>query len=143
MSSETPNILTAGEAAKLVGKSVPTITRAIKSGKLSAEKREPKGWNIDASELFRVFPAISNETDQKVEMLEYETRNEDSMLQVEVKMLREQIQRMDATADREREFLTDQIEKMREDHRKALTVIEDMRPSEPPRQGLWARIRGR
>lgn len=51
--------LSANEAAKRTGKSVPTITRAIKSGRISAERTEAGGYLIDPSEIFRVFPAVT------------------------------------------------------------------------------------
>lgn len=45
------------QAAKETGKSPSTISRAIKSGKMTAyEKNEDGSYKIDASELFRVFP---------------------------------------------------------------------------------------
>jgi excisionase family DNA binding protein len=46
---------TAGQAAKEVGKSLPTISKALKTGRLSAKKFGNK-YEIDASELFRVWP---------------------------------------------------------------------------------------
>ena len=45
---------TAGTAAKVVGKTKSTITKAIASGKLSAIKNDNGAWEIDASELYRV-----------------------------------------------------------------------------------------
>jgi len=65
--------LTASQAAKQTGKSIPTITRAIKSGKISAERTNSGGYLIEPSELFRVFDTITvkdNVTDKK---LDYET----------------------------------------------------------------------
>jgi excisionase family DNA binding protein len=50
---------TAGQAAKAVGKSMPTISKALKTGRLSAEKVGNK-YEIDASELFRVWPKASD-----------------------------------------------------------------------------------
>lgn len=47
---------TAGQAAEATGKNITTITRAIKSGKISAQKDASGAWKIDASELHRVFP---------------------------------------------------------------------------------------
>jgi len=47
---------TAGTAAKAVGKTKSTITKAIASGKLSAIKNDNGAWEIDASELYRVYP---------------------------------------------------------------------------------------
>jgi hypothetical protein len=46
---------TAGTAAKAVGKTKSTITKAIASGKLSAIKNDNGAWEIDASELYRVY----------------------------------------------------------------------------------------
>lgn len=47
---------TAGQAAQATGKNIATITRAIKSGKISAQKDASGAWRIDASELHRMFP---------------------------------------------------------------------------------------
>lgn len=47
---------TAGKAAEATGKNIATITRAIKSGKISAQKDASGAWRIDASELHRAFP---------------------------------------------------------------------------------------
>ena len=53
---------TAGTAAKAVGKTKSTITKAIASGKLSAIKNDNGAWEIDASELYRVYPLTPLET---------------------------------------------------------------------------------
>ena len=53
---------TAGTAAKAVGKTKSTITKAIASGKLSAIKNDNGAWEIDASELYRVYPPTPLET---------------------------------------------------------------------------------
>lgn len=50
---------TAGQAAKSAGVATATITRALKSGKISGQKDENGAWMIDPSELHRVFPPIS------------------------------------------------------------------------------------
>jgi len=48
---------TLNQAAKECGKSAGTLSKAVKSGKLSvAEKNEDGSFKIDPSELFRVFP---------------------------------------------------------------------------------------
>lgn len=47
---------TAGQAAQATGKNIATITRAIKAGKISAQKDASGAWRIEASELHRVFP---------------------------------------------------------------------------------------
>lgn len=44
------------EAAKATGKNKTTIQRAIKSGKISASKGDDGSYQIEPSELHRVFP---------------------------------------------------------------------------------------
>lgn len=53
-------MLTLGQAAKEVGLSKPTISEAIKKGKLSA-KKDGHQYQIDPAELFRVWPKGSQE----------------------------------------------------------------------------------
>jgi excisionase family DNA binding protein len=55
---------TLGQAAKAVGRSKPTIARAIKSGKISAERTATGEFAIDPAELHRVFQLASNGVDQ-------------------------------------------------------------------------------
>lgn len=55
-------VYTLGEAAKATGKSKATISKAIKSGRISARKDETGTFHIDPSELHRVYPpTVSNE----------------------------------------------------------------------------------
>jgi hypothetical protein len=50
------------QAAKAVGKSKPTLARAIKAGRLSATRGEDGSYAIDPSELARVYPFARNST---------------------------------------------------------------------------------
>lgn len=50
-------MLTLAEAAERVGKSKPTLQRAIKAGKLSASRDEHGAYRIDPAELARAYPA--------------------------------------------------------------------------------------
>ena len=50
-------VYTLGEAAKATGKSKATISKAIKSGRVSARKDETGTFHIDPSELHRVYPS--------------------------------------------------------------------------------------
>lgn len=55
-------VYTLGEAAKATGKSKATISKAIKSGRISAQKDEIGTFRIDPSELHRVYaPTVSSE----------------------------------------------------------------------------------
>jgi len=120
--------LSASQAAKKVGKSVPTITRAIKKGKLTANPRDGGGWIIDAAELFRVWPAVSNETDVTPPMLRSETPIETSALEREVELLREMLN--ETKADRD---------SWKEQAQKITAVIEDQSAR---KKGFWAWLTG-
>jgi hypothetical protein len=48
-------MLTLGQAARLAGVGKTTLTRAIKAGRLSATRRIDGGYEIDPSELSRVY----------------------------------------------------------------------------------------
>lgn len=141
----------ASQAAKAVGKSIPTITRAIKSGKLSAEKVNGGGYKIDPSELFRVWPSVMDTVVSQPNTLGTETPPKNNALQGEVEALRKQIKLMDEERDRERSQLSETIDDLRKrldaesTERRTLTAqITDQREKAgaSPKQGFWARLRG-
>lgn len=115
--------LSATQAAAKVGKSIPTITRAIKSGKLSATKRPDKGYDIDPAELFRVWPAVSNDTNVSEQMLESETPNNNKMLEREIELLREMLEKTETDRDG-----------WKEQAQRVTALIEDKRPQ---RKWFW------
>ena len=51
------------DAAKATGKNKTTIQRSIKSGKLSASRKASGAYEIDPSELHRVFPLATAQRD--------------------------------------------------------------------------------
>jgi hypothetical protein len=52
------------KAAAATGVTKSTILRAIRSHRISAAKSETGDWQIDPSELHRVFPPARNEADR-------------------------------------------------------------------------------
>jgi hypothetical protein len=123
--------LSASQAAQKVGKSVPTITRAIKSGRLSGSKLDSGGYEIDASELFRVFPAISNDTDATPTKLGNETAIETNALQREIELLRERV-----------EDLKEDRDSWKDQAQKVAGLIENHSPAAPT-SGWFDRLLGR
>ncbi len=91
--------VSATKAAKLVGKTTPTITTALKKGKLSGEKRNGVGWEIDTSELFRVWPPVNHTPESTLKGLQYETPINDSALQVELKVTQQRLDDAQQTID--------------------------------------------
>lgn len=146
--------LSLNRAAKEAGVAKSTLLDALNSGRMSAEKNEKGHWEIDPSELFRVFSKTSSaerEGPFSTPSESHQKTTQNRALEVEVKMLREQIERMDSERDRERSQLTDQIEALKEqaerqsaDHRQALAVLTDQRAraEEAPKRGFWARLVG-
>jgi len=120
--------MSASQAAKKVGKSIPTITRAIKNGKLSAKPRSGGGWVIDASELFRVWPAINSDSDVQSKMLGSETPNLVNGLEREIELLREMLD--ETKADRD---------SWKEQAQKITALIEKQSSK---KRGFWARLQG-
>lgn len=58
-----PTLLTLGQAAKLCGRSKPTLSKALKEGRLSYVEKTQAGYQIDPAELSRVFPYSSPNSD--------------------------------------------------------------------------------
>ena len=150
--------LSLNKAAKRVGVAKSTLLEALNTDdlnkRLSANKNARGHWEIDESELDRVFSKTRTAEPQepaKNQIENRESHNETSALQVEVKMLREQIERIDDASSRERDQMADQIANLREqierqsaDHRQALAVITDQRPttSEQPRRRFFGLLKG-
>mgnify|MGYP003632821192 CR=1 FL=1 len=107
--------LTLGQAAKTAKRSKGTLSKALNSGGISAEKDDKGRWQIDPSELSRWMSAnpFSNRLENQLETPEETHVN--SALGVEVKMLRERI-----------DALTDQREN----------------PKAPAKRTFWGRFLG-
>lgn len=146
---------TLGEAAKAIGLSKPTLSRAIKNGKLTAKKLEDGSYRIDPSELERWNEANGhrNATKTQTKTLDetHETPNRNSVLQAQVDALRQQLEAVGMERDRERGQLVDQIEDLRtrltkadEERTRLTAILTDQRekPVEQHRKGFWARLVG-
>ncbi|MEZ5938369.1 MAG: hypothetical protein R3C52_09120 [Hyphomonadaceae bacterium] len=126
------------EAADEIGKSKMTIQRAIKKGRLSADRDEQGSYKIDPAELHRVFPqeerprhetgkgnkpsqeashaatALRREIDireEKIELIEQERRRERHQLEGVIDDLRKRLDTESAERKRLTLLITDQREK--------------------------------
>ena len=125
---------TAGQAAEATGKNIATITRAIKSGKISASKDDSGAWRIDPAELHRVFPMAAQDL-RKPEMQESatpaqeaQTPMRDNALQVELATLRERIRAQDEILADRAETIADlraRLDREGEERRKLAAVLTD------------------
>ena len=143
--------LTLGQAAKTAKRSKGTLSKALNSGGISAEKDDKGRWQIDPSELSRWMSAnpFPNSLENQSETPEETHGN--SALVVEVKMLRERIDAVTAERDRERGQLVDQIEDLRarldgaEAERVRLNaLLTDQRENSkaPAKRSFFARLLG-
>ena len=113
-------VYTLGQAAKATGKSKATISKAIKSGRISASKDDTGTFRIDPSELHRVYPPTpkSEHEETPVNTTELGAFN---ALQARLEAAQERLEDREAV-----------IADLREDRDKwrqqATTLLEDKRP---------------
>ena len=91
----TVKYLTLGEASKETGVQKSTLSKALKSGKLSYFDKTSAGYKIEPSELFRVYPRKPQDTVSDTVATERDDTPENNpdfiRLQVEVEQLRERL----------------------------------------------------
>lgn len=122
---EHPTKYSSAKAAKAVGIAKSTMSEHIHSGKIAAKKLDTGGFEIDASELARVFPDAfmrhitqtgsetpepnGSETPEPVGRTPLDV----AALRIEIKMLREMLDRSDTDRDSERRAASNTIEDLR------------------------------
>ena len=125
--------LSISEAARRAGVERPTLYRKIKSGLISKEIGPDGKPVIDLSELARLYPGVTNR-DTVSQYTTSDTSEQanntlsDSALQMEVKMLREQVTALQT----DKEWLKGQLEAQ-------TRLLSD----QSPKGGFWSRLRGR
>ncbi len=126
--------LSAKQAAREIGKSTPTVTRAIKAGRISATRNDSGGFEIDPAELFRVFPRVtSNGGNVKGEILPAVTPDATPMLTRENEMLRARLEEKDEVI----EDLRRRLDEEASERRKLTNIL-----MEPRKKTFWQRLTG-
>lgn len=115
---------TLGSAAKATGKSKATISKALKSGRISGYKGDDGMFHIDPAELHRVYPPVSQgEHKETLESLPKDTHTNTLFRELEVRLEAAQ-QRLN---DKD-----DIIEDLREDRdrwrQQATSLLENKQP---------------
>jgi hypothetical protein len=136
-----------GEAAKATGKSKATIHRAIKSGKISAHKKEDGSYEIDPSELHRVFEAVSQNSYVEPSMRQSETHDEMGVLQRELMLLREERERERSLFQETVNDLRQRLDSESEERRKLVNLLTYQQEKTPTseiskKEGFFQRIFG-
>lgn len=142
---------TLGEAAKAAGFSKPTLSRAIKNGKISAKRLDDGSYSIDPAELERWKDANGHRNGSAkriaIPPATLEPPMHNSTLQAEIEALRERIK----AGEMERGFLEQRVEDLKERAERAErkedqlhALLADLRPKAPDvqRKGFFARLLG-
>ena len=133
---------TLGEASKATGKSKPTISRAIKSGRISATRQPDGSFEIDESELHRVFPKVfppaPRDSDDSGTEKQAKPIYETGVLHREIDVLRERLQDKDGVI----EDLRRRLDAEAEERRRLTAVLTDQRPGGRATNSWWRRLWG-
>ena len=120
---------TLGQAARAVGRTKPTIAKAIKSGKVSASRAEDGSDLIDPAELHRVYP-MTGKTDGP--MQRFDTRPADGatreVLQGEVEALRGLLAERDRLVEEQASAIRDlrtRLDREAEERRMLMALLTD------------------
>lgn len=127
-------VYTLGEAAKATGKSKATISKAIKNGRISAQKDETGTFQIDPSELHRVYqPTVYSERNTTPENTQESTDTNG--------VVRELQARLEAANERisDKEAVIADLREDRDRWRQQATAL--LSDHKHPK-GFWARLLG-
>ncbi|WP_407977633.1 hypothetical protein ACJKIH_24570 (plasmid) [Brucella pseudogrignonensis] len=130
---------TAGQAAKATGVATATITRALKSGKISGHKDDNGAWIIDPSELHRVFPPISLKDSESLSLKDREISVASNATALEINALERELQTLrDALSDarEDRDKWRDMAERL---SLAPPTPIKNDKQSKPRSWKFWQR----
>ena len=125
--------LTLGEAAKMTGKSKPTISKAVKDGKISGQKVDGV-FQIEVSELLRVYPAKS-ETEATPPSNKAEAN---AITDLTIKHLEEKLRESESRMQKLEQERDQAVDDARSDRARFMALLEDQRP-----RGFWSRLAGK
>lgn len=135
-----------GEAAKAVGLSKSTLSRAIKNGRISAVRRDDGSYSIEPAELHRVYPPLSRATGDATgsdpvndaQRNPSKKPNEAEVLKVQLDAVCEKLRDRDETIADLRNRLDQSETERREAHARVVGLLSDQRHSTRP--SFWSRL---
>ena len=134
------------KGAELAGVSKGTVSKAIKSGRLSYAEKTDNGYLIDTAELFRVFPPKKPKTvdDSRSETIFGNELNPTSStgFQREIQLLREQLKDRDSVVTDLRHRLDKSEDERREAQARVIGLLAGPEPTETKRS-FFGRLFGR
>jgi hypothetical protein len=134
------------KGAELAGVSKGTVSKALKSGRLSYAEKTENGYLIDTSELFRVFPPKQPKTVEPTRsetgLGDRKTSIETGGLHREIELLREQLRDRNGVVDDLRRRLDQSDEERREAQARVIGLLAGPGLTESKR-GFFSRLFGR
>lgn len=135
---------TLNQAAKACHKSKATLLEAIKNGRLSAKRDDKNQWQIDAAELFRVYP-VGSSLPGRLPVLKTNTDHPTEPTQNHP--LEEKIKAFEQERERERKQLQDTIDDLRKrldnestERRKLTALLTHQSENKPSESKLLAKL---
>jgi excisionase family DNA binding protein len=137
-----------GEAAKAVGVSKSTLSRAIKNGRISANRLDDGSYSIEPVELHRIYSPQSNasssatvaDAQNDAQRNALEKTSATGVLEVQLEAAREQLRdREDTIVDLRRRLDQSETER-REAQARVVGLLSDQRPERT--KGFWSRVFG-
>lgn len=133
--------LSAKEAADQVGLTKAGIIKAIKTGKVSAQKDQNGEWKIEPVELFRVYAPVGSSIQQpettSLRQDMAENTEDTASLHVEIRLLRERL----ADKDDQIDDLRQRLDAEAEERRRLSMLLTDTTVSKKPKS-IWQRFLG-
>lgn len=123
------SMLTLGQASKLCGKSKPTISKAVKDGKLTGQKVNGV-FEIEKSELLRVYGEVKKITTVNDMLTAAKTlpTSTSAVAELEKKHLEEKVADLEARLAKAEDKAETSEVREREANARVFALIEDKRP---------------
>lgn len=137
--------LTLGKAAKQTGLSKATLSRAVKNGRISAQKQDDGSFSIEPSELFRVYKRVYDETPTTARNTANETIHNPTSTpekDIEIATLRAELHAAREKID-DLKSLADEIREDRDAWKSQANRLLSAPTRAEPKKGLWDRLRGK
>ncbi len=128
------------EAAKSCHKAKGTVLKAIKEGRLSAPKDAQGRYEIDPSELHRVFPLTTLDQLEKPVL----TPIHDHENRIEIERLRAELKAANTLSENMAETVADlreRLDREGEERRQLTAMLTDQRTGQGAKRGLFGFLR--
>lgn len=120
--------MSASQAATAVGMTRQGIIKAIRTGRISAEKDQNGAWTIEPVELFRVYAPVNQNTATSAQPVESGLQDSTQAVDREIAILRETVN-----------DLRRRLDQSDDERRRLIMLLTDQRVQET-RQSIWKRI---